>query len=245
MEPAEYQLMDAAEGRMWWYRALHARLLETLAPVRGKILDAGCGTGGFLQLLHARRPDLDAIGLEWNETAAHRAAEKSGRPIIRASVNSIPLAGASFDALVSADVLYHQNVHPTAALAEFRRVLRPAGLLVVNMPAHEWLRSAHDRRIQTARRITARSFSKMLQRAGFAQVHARYWNSLLLPLMIVRRKLLACGEHAPSDVAPFPAWQDTALYAVTALEQSLPFSLPAGGSVLATAMRMDGSPHFA
>ena len=48
MERNEYALMAAAEDDMWWYRALHARLLEKLEGVHGRVLDAGCGTGGFL-----------------------------------------------------------------------------------------------------------------------------------------------------------------------------------------------------
>lgn len=240
MEAAEYELMDAAEGEMWWYRALHARLLKALLPVRGRVLDAGCGTGGFLNILRSRRPDLDAAGLEWNEDAARRAAEKSGRFVIRGSVNLAPFASASFDAIVSADVLCHQAVEPPAALAEFFRLLRPGGALVVNLPAHEWLRSAHDLRVLTARRVNARSFSTLLAQAGFGQVRTRYWNTLLLPLMIVRRKLISRGAHAASDVAPFAPWLDATLYAATALEQWLPVPLPAGGSVFATAIRPSG-----
>jgi SAM-dependent methyltransferase len=237
MEAAEYALMDAAEGEMWWYRALHARLLNALSPVRGRVLDAGCGTGGFLNILHSRRPDLDMIGLEWNDDAARRAAGKSGCCVVRGSVNHAPFSSASFDAVVSADVLCHQSVEPPVALAEFSRLLRPGGLLVINLPAHEWLRSAHDRRVLTARRVTARSLSSMLAQAGFRQVHARYWNTLLLPLMIVRRKLIARSAHAASDVAPFTPWLDAMLYAATALEQRLPVPMPAGGSVFATAIR--------
>jgi SAM-dependent methyltransferase len=238
MEAGEYMLMDAAEGSMWWYRALHARLLQELLPIRGQVLDAGCGTGGFLALLRSRRQDLKTIGLEWNANAALRACEKSGCPVVRGDVNLLPFASASFDAVVSADVLYHQAVQPPRALQEFFRVLRPGGLLVTNMPAYEWLRSAHDRRVLTARRVTRRGFATMLTNAGFAQVRAYCWNSLLLPLMILRRKLTARDPGAASDVAPFPPWLDAALYAVTALEQKLPLAMPVGGSVLATAVRL-------
>jgi SAM-dependent methyltransferase len=237
MEAAEYSLMDAAEGTMWWYRALHARLLQALLPVRGRLLDAGCGTGGFLAVLRSRRPDLETVGLELNEDAARRAAEKSRKCIIRGSVNFIPMASESFDAIVSADVLYHQAVEPKQALAEFLRLLRPGGLVVINMPAYEWLRSAHDRRVLTARRVTQRSFRAMLVEAGFDKVRVRSWNSLLLPLMVLRRKLIARDDHAVSDVAPFPPWLDSTLYAVTVLEQWLPVPMPAGGSVFATAVR--------
>jgi hypothetical protein len=76
----------------------------------------------------------------------------------------------------------------------------------------------------------------MLGEAGYRRVHARYWNSLLLPLMVVQRKVLARDEAA-SDVAPFPPWLDATLHAMTEFERRLPFALPAGGSVLATAER--------
>ena len=238
MEPHEYALMDAVEGRMWWYRALHARLGDALAGVQGRVLDAGCGTGGLLAALRQTHPALDLIGLEWSDEAARRAREKSGAAIARGSVNALPFATASFDAVVSADVLCHAGVDPGAALAELHRVLRPGGRLVVNMPAYAWLLSAHDRQVHNARRWTAAVTRAALRRAGFADVRARYWNGLLLPLMVVQRKLLARGAGAASDVAAFSPWLDATLHAITAVERRLPVPLPAGGSVLATAIRL-------
>jgi SAM-dependent methyltransferase len=235
MELAEYDLMDAAEGRMWWYRALHARIIDALAGVAGRVLDAGCGTGGLLAALAVHAPGLELTGLELFAAAARRAGGKSGAPVVGGSVNAMPFADASFDAAIAADVLCHADVDPAAALAELRRVLRPGGRLVVNMPAFAWLRSAHDRRVHNARRQTAAEVRATLAAAGFTGIVVGYWNGLLLPLMIAERKLLARGEDAASDVAAFPPWLDTVLHGITALERRLPFPLPAGGSVLATA----------
>jgi SAM-dependent methyltransferase len=234
MEPGEYALMDAVEGRMWWYRALHVRLLAAVADRDGPLLDAGCGTGGFLACLHAARPGLARFGVEWDQTAALRAREKSAASIARGSVNALPFCDGAFATAVSADVLCHAAVEPLAALAELHRVLRPQGQLVVNVPAYQWLASAHDRRVRNARRFTASSIAALLRQAGFCRVRARYWNGLLLPLMIVQRKILT-GDDSVSDVAAFPPWQDASLYAMTAFERRLPFPLPAGGSVLAIA----------
>jgi SAM-dependent methyltransferase len=236
MEPAEYTLMDAAEERMWWYRALHTRLLTALAGAHGRVLDAGCGTGGLLAQVRVQRPDLDLVGLEWVETACRRATVKSGAAVVRASVNALPFADGCFAAAIVADVLCHRAVDPIHALAELKRVLRPGGRLIVNMPAYAWLLSAHDHRVHNARRQTASQLAAMLRAAGFAQVRARYWNGLLLPLMIAQRKLLSRGDAA-SDVAPFPPWLDATLHGMTEIERHLPFALPAGGSVLATAER--------
>ena len=238
MEPAEYRLMDQAEAGMWWYRALHARIADALRATHGRVLDAGCGTGGLLARLSAN-PALDLHGLEYEATAAARAAQKSGARIVRGSINALPFADASFAAVVSADVLCHAAVDPQAALAELRRILAPGGLLILNMPSYQWLMSAHDHAVHNARRTTATALAQDLHEAGFAQPRARYWNTLLLPLMILQRKLLNRGNHGEtvSDVAAFPPLVDATFHALTELERRLPVPLPAGGSVLATARK--------
>jgi SAM-dependent methyltransferase len=238
MQAAEYTRMDEAEASMWWYRALHARLLDALLGVsavradEARVLDAGCGTGRFLQLVHIHRPDLERVGVEWSAAAAKRAGEKSGASVLCGSINALPLSDGSFDAAVCADVLCHAAVEPDAALQELRRVLRPGGRLVVNMPAYQWLLAAHDRRVHNVRRQTASATAAMLRRAGFINIRARYWNALLLPLMVLQRKLLA-RRTAASDVALFPPWLDAGLHGMTEFERRLRFALPAGGSVLA------------
>lgn len=225
--------MDAAEERMWWYRALHARLADLLRNVTGRVLDAGCGTGGLLASL-AALPGITRFGLEYHAPAAVRAAAKSGAAVACGSIAELPFASASFDAAVSADVLCHAGVDPPAALAELARVLRPGGLLVLNMPAYAWLMSAHDSRVHNSRRVTASELRAWLRAAGYREVRAGYWNTLLLPLMVVQRKLLARGQ-AQSDVAAFPPWVDATFLAVTEIERRWHLDLPAGGSVLAVA----------
>jgi len=221
---------------MWWYRALHARLLDALARVQGPVLDAGCGTGGFLARLTQARPDVAGYGVEWDPMAASRARTKSGAAVARGSVNALPFRDRAFDAVVTADVLCHEAVEPDAALRELHRVLRPGGRIVVNMPAYQWLASAHDRRVRNARRMTATQTAALLREVGFTRIRAKYWNGLLLPLMVLQRKLLT-RDDSVSDVAPFPPWQDVMLHAMTDIERRLPFPLPFGGSVLAIAER--------
>ena len=219
---------------MWWFRALHARIRDALGGVSGRMLDAGCGTGGLLTAL-AGRSAGQFIGLEASAFGARRSREKSGAPVVRGTINALPFADASFDAAVTADVLCHAAVDPAAALAELRRVLRPGGRLVVNMPAYAWLFSAHDRRVHNVLRQNRAELRAALANAGFVRIRAHYWNGLLLPLMIAQRKLLARADDAASDVALFPPWLDATLYGITEIERRLPFALPAGGSVLATA----------
>jgi ubiquinone/menaquinone biosynthesis C-methylase UbiE/CheY-like chemotaxis protein len=157
VEPIEYERMDAAEERLWWYRALHAQLLDALGrsplPAGAAILDAGCGTGGLLKRLAAIAPGRPRVGLDREATAAHRAACKSDASIVIGSVDALPFADASF----GADMLYHRDVDPSRAASEAYRCLMPEGMIVVNRPAFGWLASYHDRQVHGARRYDPRT----------------------------------------------------------------------------------------
>lgn len=222
---------------MWWYRALHAELLVALeaAPtIRRPVLDAGCGTGGFLRRLAASLPAQPRVGVELMEPAARLAAARGAGAVCVGSVNALPVADASVGALVSADVLCHGQVDQQAALAEFHRVLAPGGVLVLNLPAFRWMESAHDRAVHNTRRYTRPQVEAMLRQAGFRIARVRYWNSLLFPLMVLQRKVLA-RNAAASDVHLLPAPVVAVFRAITAIERALRLRLPFGGSVLAVA----------
>ena len=233
MESREYELMDAVEHQLWWFRVLHLHLTDALAEVQGRVLDAGCGTGGFLAGLERARPDLVLEGLEFDPTAAEFARGKSRAAITQGSILAMPYDSGRFDAASSADVLCHDGVDPAQALAELRRVLKPGGKLILNMPAYAWLISAHDRRVYNARRTTPAEMRRWLREAGFVDIRTRFWNSLLFPAMVLQRKLLARGEAA-SDVAMISPIINAILLAIARLERHLP-ALPWGGSILATA----------
>jgi ubiquinone/menaquinone biosynthesis C-methylase UbiE len=104
------------------------------------------------------------VGLDFNPEAARRAGAKSGALTTGGDANRLPFADASFGALVSMDVLCHRAVAPGLALTEFHRVLKPGGTLVLNLPAFDWLHSAHDIRVHNARRFTSAQARALLER---------------------------------------------------------------------------------
>src|SRR5579872_6137189 len=158
---------------MWWFKAIHANLAMLYRRARppavsgGKLLDAGCGTGGFLADLTRRFPESETIGLDADEMACRWAAEKSGRPICAGSINALPFGDASFAAIVSVDVLCHRDVDETRALSQFHRCLAAGGLLILNLPAYRWLMSRHDTAVYNARRYTRGDVMRLLRGAGF------------------------------------------------------------------------------
>lgn len=251
MERSEYDKLDRVEDRMWWFDALHTNLLvlsRRLVPLetRGRpILDAGCGTGGFLTRLAARYPDRAVLGLDADPRACARAAAKSGRPVCTGSVNALPFADRAFDVIFSADVLCHRGVDEHDALRQFHRCLAEDGWLVLNLPAYRWMLSPHDSAVHNVRRYTTKGLARRLRAAGFRPVYATYWNTVLFPLMVMQRKLVSKGGGASSDVKLYPRPIDALCRAMTGLEDTLlraGLRFPFGGSVLAIAAK-GGAAH--
>jgi len=244
MERREYQRLAELDRRLWWFRGLHAQMLTALArpALRWdgmRLLDAGCGTGGLLATLAERLPEARPMGLELDPEAAIVARTASACPVAVGTVNAVPFANASFAAILSSDVLCHRGVDQDAAVGHFHRCLAPGGLLVLNLPAYRWLFSGHDIAVDNVRRYGAGDVKRLLVAAGFTRIRTRYWNTLLFPLMALKRKLFA-AKRAQSDVAPVPAPLDLIFRALVLLEArmaALGLRLPFGGSLLAIAVK--------
>lgn len=243
MEPVEYQAMYEQEQHFWWYRALHDIMVDRLQHMHlspgTALLDAGCGTGGLLKRLRTCFPAFQLTGLEFHPSAIQHLESLIGVTVVNGDVNHLPFADNHFDVIVLNDVLYHRNIDPVRCLAGCRNALKPGGNLLVNVPAYDWMMSAHDRQVHTRERYTAGKLRKQLADAGFTVGHTGYWNSLLFPVMALHR-LTAGKMKSGSDVETLPAWLDNLFFRIIHCEQFLQrhhIHLPFGGSVWARATK--------
>ncbi len=235
MNPDEYVRLAEVEDRLWYLRALHARVLGSLEQARvapgSTVLDAGCGTGGLLRRLQAHRPHDRLRGLDFSAQACAKAAE-AGFDVVEGSIEALPFADETFDAIVCADVL-SQVESPLLALLEFQRCLRPGGVLVLNTAALPWLWSYHDEAALTVRRFRARELKAMLREAACAVEAFTHWNFFLLPVLVVRRKVFP-RRDGQSDVQPPWGPLNAACGAVATFERWLArrgVPLPIGSSI--------------
>ena len=244
MQPEEYRKMAEVEDRMWYYRALHRHVARSLAaaglPANAAVLDAGCGTGGLLRYLQAGRPNGHFTGSDLSPLACTLARERTGATIAPGSVTALPLSAAQFDAVVSCDVLC-QIEEPATALREFSRVLRPGGLVVVNVPAYQWLWSYHDEAVQSKHRFTRPELKRLCAEQGWQIRQATYWNTLPFPLAVLRRKIFPPADPT-SDVRLYPAPLEAMFNAMMSIEHTWLRTggrLPYGSSVLVVARKPD------
>src|SRR5579862_37035 len=136
MNPAEFANIAAAERDLWWYRGMRDILFRLLDPIAGKrrferVLEAGCGTGYLARLLNARY-GWKIIALDGDPEGLKYARASGTDSLIQSDIAALPFESGSFDALLSIDVIPHlDRGMEHAAFAEFARVLKPGGLLVV------------------------------------------------------------------------------------------------------------------
>ena len=103
-------------------------LIDGLEP--GTVLDAACGTGRYSGHLADRGHHV--IGVDQSEDMLAIARGKLPQAEFRrGDLRSLPVADQSVDAVVCALALVHVS-DLTAAMAEFGRVLRPGGRLIVS-----------------------------------------------------------------------------------------------------------------
>ncbi|MBK6942933.1 MAG: class I SAM-dependent methyltransferase [Planctomycetes bacterium] len=234
MDPSEYRRIFEHEDDHFWYRALHRlarRELERFRPrTTGRVLDAGCGTGGFLARVGGK-----TVGIDFSPIALAFASRRGLERLARADMTRLPFTDGTFDAVMSLDVLYHRAVaDDAAALGECARVLVPGGIVVLNVPAHPELRGAHDAIIHTARRYSRDGVLALARSTGLDVVRVTGFNALLYPVAVTVRRLRRGGPPR-SDVEAVHPIVGSALSAVLAIETGLNrwFDWPFGLSLFA------------
>lgn len=241
MEAAVYQRMAAQEDDHWWHvgrRAVIGGLLANLdlESDSPRLLEIGCGTGGNLALLR-QFGSVDAV--EFDAAARHMATSKSGLTIGHCELpHTIDAPAATYDVVALLDVLEHVDDDLRSLQGAAARA-KPGGIVLITVPAHPWLWSAHDDHHHHRRRYTRRDLVRLIGAAGLEVADIGWFNSLLFPAAVAQRLLKRLnGRSTPDDRMP-PVSVNQVLDWLFRLERRLArrIAMPIGLSLYAVARR--------
>ncbi|MFV8132224.1 class I SAM-dependent methyltransferase [Streptomyces syringium] len=170
-------------------------------PPGASVLDAGCGVGDTARTV-ARAGGVCVTGIDGIEPdiaiarqRSARAGVPSGRTrFLLADYHALPFADASFDGVYTMESFVH-SPSPSQGLAEFFRVLRPGGKLVM----FEYASTPQDRLTPQARTALVRvcelsgmpgmltlthgELERLLQQTGFAVASVDDATAKVLPML--------------------------------------------------------------
>lgn len=180
-----YEAADAAASTLSSLKL--QRALVALAPVRGRVLEVGCGSGEMVTAVAAQRPDLQVHGCELSRSALDTARRQlpSGSFVV-SDIGHLPYQDKIFAGILVLDVLEH-IADVSIALKELYRVIQPTGILHCHIPCEgqpgtlHWLlwklgfmHDLKERYIGHIQRFTLAGAVELLRTQGFRVVRQRF-----------------------------------------------------------------------
>lgn len=227
MNPAEFANIRAVEQNFWWYRGMRKIFFRMLDPLlRGRhltrVLEAGCGTGYFSQILQKER-GWPVIPMDISREGLRYARSLGVERPVQGDACSLPFADGAFDLVLSLDVLPHLSPgEERRAINEMARVTAPGGLVVVRAAALSVLRSRHSEYVFERQRFVRRKLVDPMRAARLNLLRSTYANAFLLPIAFAKFRLWEPLSRAPlaSGVEAAPPWLDRLLHVPLALESA-------------------------
>lgn len=180
-----------------WAQGGRARYVRGLRKQGSRVLDVGCGNGGFVKQLLGL--GLAAEGTEWTEESAARARQESGIAVHVGDLLDLDLQPASYDAIVLWHVFEHL-ARPAETLDKVRELLAPGGLLFLALPNLEsvqaewfgphWFHWDPPRHLHNFGRESLRI---LLESRGFETIRSSTWSFEQNPYGFIQSLLNALG----------------------------------------------------
>jgi len=235
------------EAMYWWNVSKREMIFSLLGSMgflgsrssSGIAVDIGCGGGYTAKVFESY---WRVVGVDVSRDALHLCQRRGLSLLCRVDLAScaLPFKTSSFEVVLALDVIEHIK-DDVYALSEFRRILKPGGLLIVTVPAFMALWSPWDEALGHLRRYRASSLAEACQGAGLVLEKLTYMMFFLFPIAVLvrwlKRVIQRDARNYSSDFIPLPGIVNRFLVQIGRLEQwiitRLNLKLPFGLSVIA------------
>jgi len=152
--------------------------------VKGKspvILEVGCSSGFMLRLVREHLPHMFVMGSDYVRKPLEQLAIKMPDiPLLQFDLIKCPLPDNSIDALVLLNVLEHIQ-DDAAAMRQVRRILKPGGIVVIEVPAGPSLYDVYDKLLLHCRRYSLTALHGLVKNAGFQIIKRSHLGVFVYP----------------------------------------------------------------
>ena len=174
---------------------------ELLSGINGgKVLDIGCGSGQFIEILIQSLGSFDSVtGVDVDESVLEESGMKyqgESYRFLKASTQSLPFEDGSFDFVTISKALHHVE-NDRQALNEMKRVLKQGGYFLINEMIRDGLSAS-----QQSHLLYHHLRSEIDQLLGVSH-NTTYFRSDLLDLIYsVGLEDLVVTEYQPKEPSP-------------------------------------------
>lgn len=203
MDRVFFKDLYCLEKTHWWFFCRRKLVRDFMTLYRStscpRILDMGCGTGGMLDDLTKVGPEF---GLDVSVTAIKFCRTRGHNRLVLGSGEALPYKPASFDAIVSLDVFEHIE-NDLLAFKSVQRICAPGAMVIVTVPAMQFLWTTRDERLLHRRRYTRSGLINTARSAGFEVVKCSYYCVFYFPVVfavVLVSKLVGIKPHVSADI---------------------------------------------
>jgi SAM-dependent methyltransferase len=217
---------------IWRWKSILAN--KSIAFKPGSILlEIGCGNG---IAMHQFETDygITVDGCDLNELALSKSVTVNGRKFLYNIFDFQEQLVGKYDGIILLDVIEHID-DPLGFIKASSKYLKKNGMIIINVPAYQWLYSSYDRAVGHVHRYTKKELRSLLIQAGFDVKSISYWGASMIPIALLRKWIYrkADSEIISKGFKPPGKLADTFLRTLMSTETSLPFRLPFGTSAIA------------
>ena len=205
MEKSIYLKQIDNESKHWWFKArreiLNKQIKKYSTKKKMSILDFGSGSGANIYML-SKYGEVDVYEKD-NKTSnfLKKKFNRNGIKIIKKCFSK-----KRYDLILAADVIEHIK-NDKKIINNLNKILKKNGLIIVTVPAYQFLFSKKDQALKHFRRYNRNGLKKLFS-SNFKTLKISYYNSLLfVPIAIaiiffklINRQFINEVEKKPNNI---------------------------------------------